>query len=116
MDKKKGRKEKGGCERGKLGQKRIGSTHEAEGARLELQGLLQAAFLPLVLLPNSVAASSLTFSARFWERLLVRAPPGFQGGSEKLKGCLWERIKASVFGNFHPMLSWPELQPRSPAQ
>lgn len=54
MDKKEGRKEKGGCERGKLGQERIRSTHEAQGARLEPQGLLRAAFLALVLPPNSV--------------------------------------------------------------
>lgn len=54
MDKKEGRKEKGGCERGNLGQERIRSTHEAQGARLEPQGLLRAAFLALVLLPNSV--------------------------------------------------------------
>lgn len=45
MDKKEGRKEKGGCEKEKLGQERIGSIHEAEGARLKPQGLLRAAFL-----------------------------------------------------------------------
>lgn len=54
MDKKEGKIEKGGCERGKLGQERIRSTHEAQGARLEPQGLLPAAFLALVLLPNSI--------------------------------------------------------------
>lgn len=54
MDKKEGKIEKGSCERGNLGQERIGSIREAGGARLEPQGLLRAAFLALVLLPNSI--------------------------------------------------------------
>lgn len=54
MDKKEGKIEKGGCERGNLGQERIGSIREAQGARLEPQGLLRAAFLALVLPPNSI--------------------------------------------------------------